>query len=443
MGETHLLVLIHGMWGNAGHLAELDRVVVETIPGPSLHVLRAETNQEDGREPSVTCAVDQLTEELQGHMTGLTGAASIADEIEKLKKEGRTVTRFSITGYSLGGLVARYVIGVLRQRGFFENVAPVNFNTIATPHIGLPRYPSFFSSVTSFLGPKLLSRTGEQFYCADKWSAKGRPLLEVMADPDRIFYQALAAFETIRIYANTLNDVTVPYVTAAIEVEDIFAQQATNGLEVEIDEQYAHLIKSYTLPPVPPPPAPKPTMLSPSWFKQTKPSRPFLPPFLQFRFPMNIVLYAALPFLIPVVISMVLVRLSLATRSSRARIKLLESDASSREKLVYILAQLEHQVEGAVVEFIDDNAGTEPTKDPESARKPRCAPKPPSEQPILTPTQRRIAAALNRLPLKKERAYFPHVRNSHAMIVCRDVKNFELHREGEGILRHWADSFVI
>jgi hypothetical protein len=75
------------------------------------------------------------------------------------------------------------VTSILRQRGFFENVAPVNFNTIATPHLGLPRYPSLFSSLASVLGPRLLSRTGEQFYCADKWSASGRPLLEVMADP--------------------------------------------------------------------------------------------------------------------------------------------------------------------------------------------------------------------------------------------------------------------
>ena len=80
-------------------------------------------------------------------------------------------TNFSMTNLS-----------VLYHAGFFENITPVNFNTIATPHAGLPRYPSFFSSLTSLLGPRLLSRTGEQFYCTDKWSPKGRPLLVVMAD---------------------------------------------------------------------------------------------------------------------------------------------------------------------------------------------------------------------------------------------------------------------
>ena len=89
-----------------------------------------------------------------------------------------------MTGYSLGGLISRYVVGcvdlealglhrivllivqksILHQRGFFENVIPINFNTVATPHIGLLRYRGFMSKVFAYFGPKLLSRTGEQFY---------------------------------------------------------------------------------------------------------------------------------------------------------------------------------------------------------------------------------------------------------------------------------------
>jgi hypothetical protein len=75
------------------------------------------------------------------------------------------------------------LISILHQRDFFATVTPVNFNTVATPHIGLLRYPSFFSKLGSFFGPRVLSRTGEQFYATDKWSKTGKPLLEVMADP--------------------------------------------------------------------------------------------------------------------------------------------------------------------------------------------------------------------------------------------------------------------
>lgn len=39
-------------------------------------------------------------------------------------------------------------------------------------------------------------------------------------------------FEHIRIYANGINDLTVPYVTAAIEVVDPFADFESSGLKV-------------------------------------------------------------------------------------------------------------------------------------------------------------------------------------------------------------------
>jgi len=106
---------------------------------------------------------------------------------------------------------------ILYQRDFFETVTPVNFYTIATPHLGVPRLPTFISTILSTLAPRL-SRTGEQFFCVDKWGTTERPLLQVMADPgvfirtfgnhlsqpppERIFYRALALFTHITIYAN-------------------------------------------------------------------------------------------------------------------------------------------------------------------------------------------------------------------------------------------------
>lgn len=38
-------------------------------------------------------------------------AQEILDEVEKVATEGGKVTRLSVMGYSLGGLIARYVIG--------------------------------------------------------------------------------------------------------------------------------------------------------------------------------------------------------------------------------------------------------------------------------------------------------------------------------------------
>jgi hypothetical protein len=109
------------------------------------------------------------------------------------------------------------------------------------------------------------------------------------------------------IYAS-VNDRTVPYVTAAIETFDPFMNHETNGIEMcvlvaspvyigviyiptcsRLDEVYSPIIKSYSLPSHPPEPKPKPRILTMQWFKTLKPSRPFLPPAFQLRFPLNIV----------------------------------------------------------------------------------------------------------------------------------------------------------
>ena len=65
------------------------------------------------------------------------------------------------------------------------------------------------------------------------------------------------------------------------------------------------------------------------------------------------------------------------------------------------------------------------------------------EHPIISPNHKKIVNWLNLLPIKKVIVYFPDVWNSHPVIICRDVKYFESHRKGEGVLRHWANSFIV
>ena len=146
-------------------------------------------------------------------------------------------------------------------------------------------------------------------------------------------------------------------------------------------------------------------------------------------------MYASLPVVIPVVISLAILRvseISLASRFSRFRIKQLEEEAHStgQQKLSDTLAELEREVEEAVVDLIDS-----PNLSSSIYRS--------HEQPIISPNHKKIVNWLNSLPIKKEIVYFPVVWNSHPIIVCRDVKHFKSHRQGEGVLRHWANSFVL
>lgn len=146
-------------------------------------------------------------------------------------------------------------------------------------------------------------------------------------------------------------------------------------------------------------------------------------------------MYISLPIVIPAVISLVILRLSvlsIASRSSRIRIKQLEEEAhtTGQRGLADTLAELEREVEEAAVELIDS---------PDLSTSVYHS----HEQPIISPNHKKIVNWLNLLPIKKEIAYFPEVWNSHPTIVCRDVKHFESHRKGEGVLRHWANSFIL
>jgi len=97
-----------------------------------------------------------------------------------------------------------------------------------------------------------------------------------------------------------------------------------------------------------------------------------------------------------------------------------------------LFAELEREMEEAVVDLID-NPDPSPSYQPEMSK----------QHPIITPNHKRIATWLNSLPIKKELAFFPAVRNSHAMIICRDVKRFEVHRLGESVVKHWAQSLIL
>jgi hypothetical protein len=155
------------------------------------------------------------------------------------------VTKFSCVGYSLGGLVVRYMIGLLEARtpSYFDAVEPVQLMTIASPAIGIPAYNTFWSPIFHALGSRLLSRTGRQLYARDRFSGK-KPLLEVMADPRTSFIKALKRFRKVSIYANAINDRcvcsnfvdatdefdrTVPYPTAGLSKTDPFALAASKA----------------------------------------------------------------------------------------------------------------------------------------------------------------------------------------------------------------------
>jgi len=70
-----------------------------------------------------------------------------------------------------------------------------------------------------------------------KDSKKKYPLLSFLAHPDTNFHKALLSFKVVRIYANAINDRTVPFVTGALEKFDLF--QIAKQISTE-----SHLVKN-------------------------------------------------------------------------------------------------------------------------------------------------------------------------------------------------------
>jgi Putative serine esterase (DUF676) len=70
MQSIHLLVFIHGMWGNPEHLAEFARIAQEThsttTDGVKLHVLAAESNREQSTYDGIDWGGERVAEEVRG-----------------------------------------------------------------------------------------------------------------------------------------------------------------------------------------------------------------------------------------------------------------------------------------------------------------------------------------------------------------------------------------
>lgn len=156
-----------------------------------------------------------------------TGGERVTNEIEQtleeLDQRGEKIKKISIIGYSLGGLVARYTVGLLHSRGWFDTLQPINFTTFATPHLGV-RTPllGWHNHIWNVMGARALSASGRQLFMIDNFRETGRPLLSVMADPKSTFIEGLRMFRHRSLYSNILNDRSVSFYTSYIARHDPF-----------------------------------------------------------------------------------------------------------------------------------------------------------------------------------------------------------------------------
>ncbi|EGF99880.1 uncharacterized protein MELLADRAFT_94033 [Melampsora larici-populina 98AG31] len=263
----------------------------------------------------------------------------------------------------------------------------MNFTTFASPWIGIPHHTSIIGSIVHFFGSRSLSRTGQQLYLTDRFHSYPKsqssndskyPLIALLAHPDTNFFKALVRFKQIRLYANAVNDRTVPFVAGAVEEHDVFhsAQKlgqrflkdhaefkkceldglqllALGGLDIQLDPEYSPIIQSCTFNPNA---IPSPTFLSTLTPTQTKSISQYLPnlPFFfkpstyPFKAPYNYIIAIISPVLVPVFVTYVLGTFFFQSQQSKKRIKKYSvgelGDDVKRFKRVGLLDEIEHEM---------------------------------------------------------------------------------------------------
>lgn len=84
----------------------------ERYPADKLHVLVASRNAGSFTYDGADTGGERVVNEVE-------------QKLEALAEAGHDIKKISFVGYSFGGLIARYAIGLLYHRGIFEKIQPV------------------------------------------------------------------------------------------------------------------------------------------------------------------------------------------------------------------------------------------------------------------------------------------------------------------------------
>lgn len=91
---------------------QVAKAVRDAYPEDQLHLLLAKRNSGNFTYDGIELGGERVTLEIE-------------EEIEAIRRKGGNITKLSIVGYSLGGLVARYAVGLLYAKGVLDKVDPV------------------------------------------------------------------------------------------------------------------------------------------------------------------------------------------------------------------------------------------------------------------------------------------------------------------------------
>ncbi|CAA0836682.1 alpha/beta-Hydrolases superfamily protein [Striga hermonthica] len=243
----HLVVMVHGILGSALDWKFGAEKFVQRHPD-KVYVHCSERNA----SKLTLDGVDVMGERL-------------AEEVLEVIKRKPSLKKISFIAHSVGGLVARYAIGKLyrpsnketgqegspnvctdESKGTIANLEPINFITVATPHLGSRgnKQVPFLFGVTAFEKVAgcvihwIFRRTGRHLFLTDEDEGKP-PLLKRMVEDNEecCFMSALRSFQRRVAYSNVDHDHIVGWRTSSIRRIGELPKW-----EDCVDEKYPHIV---------------------------------------------------------------------------------------------------------------------------------------------------------------------------------------------------------
>ncbi|OAA33434.1 lipid particle protein [Moelleriella libera RCEF 2490] len=427
----HLCVLVHGLWGNPDHMRNVAKSLRDLYPPSELRLLFAKRNSGSFTYDGIERGGERICSEIE-------------EELRAVQESGGRITKISIVGYSLGGLVCRYAVGLLYAKGILDKLECMNFTTFASPHLGV-RTPlkGWHNHVWNVMGARTLSMSGRQLFTIDSFRDTGRPLLSVLAEPSSIFMLGLRKFKRHTLYTNIINDRSAVFYTTGIQKTDPF--RALENIKVNTLAGYGGVILD---PKNPVQPSPKlaapPTFFSVTgsvvgWVKRI----PFM---------------VTVAVFVPVGVLAYLCNSVIQNFRSSQRIKLYERGEAGVSldgyRVPVLIKELREEVENAYEalnssqnqEFLatedEDDVDIMSAEDRTLIQRERRQSMPTQPTLALTPHQFEMIRSLDTLRWRKYPVWIHNHRHSHAAIIVRmDKKSFD---EGWVVLKHFAaDEFLI
>ncbi|QIW96130.1 hypothetical protein AMS68_001648 [Peltaster fructicola] len=410
VATKHLCVLIHGLWGNPPHLNHLKHTLEDSDSTGNLHVLVPKGNADYFTYDGIEVGAERIAHEIE-------------ETIAELSRQGAKLDKISVIGYSLGGVIARYVIGLLYKDGVFERLKPINFTTFASLWIGI-RSPAggIGGAAWNAIAPRTLSVTGRQMFVADKFRDTGRPLLAILADPNSIFLRALKAFKHKSLYANTQNDRSVPYYTASFSRSNPF---------VDLDAVDVHYLPGQDEKVLLDPACP----VTPSTHKAQESG------FERFkirsrRFGNKLPMYAIFTLLFPIAATYMIVNGAYQTYRSSSRIRQHESGKTLVDSRRFRFPLLE-EVQAMQDHNMERLANAQSGEVVDHAEKGDDG----FKALALAPVQLEMIRNLEAVGITRYAAHIQNARHTHAAIIVRyQTPDFS---EGVAVVNHWVQHFEI